>query len=258
MTRYIRNSRLNSSRSSAVPPSERETGRGHKNTVGRLDRRLKRSLRGVVGSICWGIESSRLTNLSMNFGEPRLRILREPCKSKSRVEECSSDERRRLITVRGQWWVWVYVAYWRILRAGRTRASTSSSNRHTAEALRSLDGQRLIDVEVGATTMSTTFVFDLDTILEVRRRAPNDDEIWLLYEPDGYVLSVRGDGTFDREPASGVDARPRLDHMPAFPAGEDLPETPRLLRRGKSTGRLLKRDLIPKRPGPKAKNPKQR
>ena len=52
--------------------------------------------------------------------------------------------------------------------------------------------------------------------------------------------------------------------------GEDLPETARLLRRGESTGRpigdetfvtkvgrLLKRDLTPKKPGPKPKKPKQ-
>jgi len=53
-------------------------------------------------------------------------------------------------------------------------------------------------------------------------------------------------------------------------AGEDLPAMARLLRRGESTGRplgdetfmtkvgrLLNRDLTPKKPGPKPKKPKQ-
>ena len=43
---------------------------------------------------------------------------------------------------------------------------------------------------------------------DVRRfERDSEDELWLLYKPSGYVLSVRGDGQYSHRPGSGSDKR---------------------------------------------------
>ena len=84
-----------------------------------------------------------------------------------------------------------------------------------AAALEYLSGQRLVDMRVTPETGATEFAFDFDTILHVRRyERLSNDELWSLFEPTGYVLSVYGDGTFSHEPGSGTDRRPRIERRP--------------------------------------------
>ena len=60
-----------------------------------------------------------------------------------------------------------------------------------------LSGQKLVSVSVNAGTGLTRFVFDLGCELNCRRFERNSkDEIWMLYRPNGYVLSVHGDGSY--------------------------------------------------------------
>lgn len=75
-------------------------------------------------------------------------------------------------------------------------------------AANTLSGQKLIHVDINRINGFTRFSFDLNTCLEVRRtKKDKNDELWLLYRPNGYVLSIKGNGTFDHEPKSGIDKR---------------------------------------------------
>jgi hypothetical protein len=59
-----------------------------------------------------------------------------------------------------------------------------------------LSGQRLEEIRVNPIHGATEFLFDLGAILEVRRFEESDADIWTLYQPNGYVLGVKGNGTF--------------------------------------------------------------
>jgi hypothetical protein len=99
----------------------------------------------------------------------------------------------RLVTVKGEWWLWVYCAYWTITGNDNRSASTSSSARQRQRALGFLHGQKLVDWGINASTGATRFEFDLGSSLSIRRRQEsNSDELWLLYKPNAYVLSLRG------------------------------------------------------------------
>ena len=184
---------------------------------------LERARQRLHGQLCWGMHWSQQLNLSMSIGDPTMEVGREPYESKSRVAEVRRSARRRRVRIRGRWWLWVYVAYWRIRREGALLAAGSSSLRDIQAALLDLEGQKLMDVRVNPGTGVTGFVFDLETVLEVRRRRRRStDELWLLYEPGGYVLSVRGDGTYDHGPGSGVDKRPGVERRPV-PSASTMP-----------------------------------
>jgi len=72
-----------------------------------------------------------------------------------------------------------------------------------------IKGHKLMAVSIDPRSGRTVFSFDLGATLEVRRMKAADREcLWELREPTGYVLSIRGDGTYDNGPASGTDRRP--------------------------------------------------
>ena len=54
----------------------------------------------------------------------------------------------------------------------------------------------VVEPETGA----THFAFDLGCVLHCRRvERDTDAELWMLYKPSGYVLSVHGNGTFSHQ-----------------------------------------------------------
>jgi hypothetical protein len=153
---------------------------------------ITKSLRGKVG---WGVEWEPQLNLSMSFGAPQLRI-REPHVSRSRNQRVREQASHRHVTVKGKWWLWVFCAYWRIHIPHSATATSSSPLRLKRKAMAGLSGQRLQRIRVNPIHGATEFLFDLGAILEVRRFEESDADMWTLYQPNGYVLGVMGNGTF--------------------------------------------------------------
>lgn len=165
---------------------------------------IERSFQPLYGHSCWGIRYDRMLNLSMSFGEPSLHV-REPFRSDSTSEVAQRIASRRLVTVRGEWWLWIYSCYWRLTSDDRQLATGSSSLRRIEQAIAQLDGQQLVSATVEPETGATRFDFDLGCVLHCRRFArDNDAELWTLYKPSGYVLSVYGNGDFSHGRSSEV------------------------------------------------------
>src|SRR4029077_4680719 len=95
----------------------------------------------------WGLQYDRSLNLSMNFGKPSLRV-REPFKTDSKSKVVQRMAARRRVTVRGQWWLWIYCCYWQLTFDGRPLATSSSSLRRIERATAQLAGQKLVFAEV--------------------------------------------------------------------------------------------------------------
>jgi len=147
------------------------------------------------GQLCWGVMWDAQLNMSMSFGKPQLRV-REPYVTKTKSERIQDMASCRHVTVKGAWWLWIFCAYWTIKTKDNMRATSSSSFRQKQNAMARLNGQKLKDIKVDHRTGATEFFFDLGTMLRVRRFTADDSDIWTLYRPNGYVLGVRGDGTY--------------------------------------------------------------
>lgn len=143
----------------------------------------------------------------MNFGTPSLRV-REPFSTDSNSEVIRQMASRRRVTVRGEWWLWIYCCHWRLTSEDRQFATGSSSLRRIQKAIGQLGGQELVSVAVEPETGATRFTFDLGCVLACRRfDRDTDDPLWMLYKPNRYVLSVHGNGTFSHERGSAVEKR---------------------------------------------------
>ena len=172
-------------------------GRIQTNAPPRGARSPWRHFRPLLGKPCWGVHYNRPLNLSFNFGEPYLEVYGPHRARPDASDRVRKQVARRLITVRGRWWLLVDVARWRLTHADGRVVKWTSPKRVTAEALLDLDGQKLTRVEVNRETGATRFDFDLGLRLDVWRmtRKHLGDDLWKLYKPNGYVLSARGDGS---------------------------------------------------------------
>ena len=160
---------------------------------------IDKSFQPLYGQPCWGLHYQRQLNLSMNFGNPSLRI-REPFHTNAKSDIGRQMAARRCVTVSGEWWLWIYCCYWKLTSDGLPLATGSSSIRKIDRAMAQLDGQALVSVTVEPETGATRFVFDLGCVLHCRRfERDSDAELWMLYKPTGYVLSVHGNGAASHE-----------------------------------------------------------
>jgi hypothetical protein len=140
--------------------------------------------------------------LWINFGKPSLRI-REPYETKSKSEFIRRWARQRMVSLVGQWQLNLFCCYWSLSISGDLLASSSSSGRRVQKAIVHLQGQRLVSVRINPKTGATRFDFDLGSVLDCRRfEKDSQDELWILYKPSGYVLSVQGNGTYCHGPGS--------------------------------------------------------
>jgi hypothetical protein len=143
----------------------------------------------------------------MNFGKPSLHV-RKPFTTDSTSEAVRRIASRRRVTVRGEWWLWIYCCYWRLTTGDLELATGSASFRRIERATAQLEGQELLSVAVEPETGATRFAFDLGCVLHCRRfERDTDAELWMLYKPSGYVLSVHGNGTFSHQRATAVEKR---------------------------------------------------
>ena len=129
--------------------------------------------------------------------------MRDPFQWEQDGIEARERHSYRLVTIKGAWWLWVYMAYWHISLRGAPAASTSSPLRRKKKAFARLDGQKLVAATVRPKTGATVLEFDLGGRLDIRRfERTSKEELWLLYQPKGYVLVVRGDGEYSYHPGS--------------------------------------------------------
>ncbi|HLB47568.1 MAG TPA: hypothetical protein VJL59_11235 [Anaerolineales bacterium] len=75
----------------------------------------------------------------------------------------------------------------------------ASKDRRIDQALAELDGQALTSVRVDPSNSRSLFEFDVGGLLQTWPYN-RDGEQRLLYEPSGYVLVVRADGTYSHYP----------------------------------------------------------
>ena len=150
----------------------------------------------LLGLPCWGVNWEPQLNLSMNFGKPHLNIM-EPRRIETDSKRLRLMYAHRKVTVRGDWWLWLFVSRWKLSISGLDDVTSSGSNIRIQKALRLLDGQCLQQVTVDPDDGHTIFEFDLGAVLNVRAMdRSRKSDIWTLYKPKERVLSVQGNGTF--------------------------------------------------------------
>ncbi len=158
----------------------------------------------VYGKPCWHFEQGYGSFLTLQIGQPYLKI-REPRQASAQAsEKVRKRVARRMIQVYGEWRLWIYLCDWRIFSRGQFLANSASTRKTIKQATNELDGQAVTQVSVDEALL-TLFEFDLGGRVEV---IPNIEEygsdavLWHLFEPSGDVFALRSDGQYCHMPGN--------------------------------------------------------
>jgi hypothetical protein len=154
-------------------------------------RRFDLSFNKLLGKPCWNVKGGWGSFLTLEFGEPHLKII-EPRDSTSASSIVQKALGRRHIHVRGDWHLWLYCCDWIVSDESDVIVGDSSSKKRIDRAATFLNGQALSSAKLTPRGMRTIFEFDLGARLETKPYNRRDEQ-WSLYEPNGKVLSVRAD-----------------------------------------------------------------
>jgi hypothetical protein len=134
------------------------------------------------------------SGIHLEFGKPHLDT-RDPrmadLKASRRVRDLLA---RRLIVVHGDWHLCIDVCDWEIFQQGK-RVGSSRSRSDLQRIVSSLSGQKLIRFSFRSRGNDCVFEFDLGGVL-VTHASDTDYDQWTLFEPSGFVLTLRGDKRF--------------------------------------------------------------
>jgi hypothetical protein len=159
---------------------------------------FKSSFARLYGKPAWQVSPGYGSFLTMEFGEPHLRI-REP---KGRLTN-------RLVKVRGEWHLWIYCCNWQVFHNGTPVGDASlesSSKKKIIAAANYLDGQKLMRASMSEEGCRLTLDFDLGGQL-VTEPYDEDSEQWFLYEPEAACLTVRADRQFQYGPSNSASEK---------------------------------------------------
>lgn len=90
----------------------------------------------------------------------------------------------------GEFHVWVYCSAWRIETTDTVVASSEDDRDVLVEAVRHLDGRTLTAIDVEQPSLSAAFRFSDGTTLRTFSIFSDGYEHWMLYLPDGRVVTA--------------------------------------------------------------------
>jgi hypothetical protein len=176
------------------------------NANGRAMEQVRKLWQPLTGRIAWGVGRGHGSTFHMEFGTPHL-IVREPVTPKhATTARAQRLLQRRSVNVQGDWTFWIMYGDWRLRTRDGELDSTISPGSPADEALRDLEGQKLLSIGTGAKPSSSVLTFDLGAVLDIWPSAEMQDAQWSLHAWNGRVVSFKHDGSLAFE-----DAKPRGD-----------------------------------------------
>ena len=90
---------------------------------------------------------------------------------------------------RPEWLLWVYMCFWSIMKATKILADSDDEREIIEEALKEIEGKKLLNVEVLSKTYDMKLAFEDGIVLSLFSNNAEDDNVqWRLFTPDSQVL----------------------------------------------------------------------
>lgn len=126
----------------------------------------------IIGLQAWGVSLGTGSFITLEFG-----------KVLSPIEEAKHQH--------GEWHLWIYCSVWRLEIGNDMLVGSEDSRPMLESAIKHLEGATLRSVIVTSPAFDTLFEFEASIKLRVFPISFHDDyEHWMLYTPDGNVLTI--------------------------------------------------------------------
>lgn len=151
----------------------------------------------LLGKLVWSVRRGVGTFLTMEFGEPHLRV-REPIEPRESTEpRVVRRLKSRVVHIEGDWHLWIQHAGWKLTTAHGRLDSDDDIGKSADTALADLDGQKLVSAVASSNGKRWHLKFDLGGELEIwpaPYEAQESDELWGLYSWEGKIVICRQNG----------------------------------------------------------------
>ncbi len=143
----------------------------------------------LQGLPCWHWEQTYASWLSINFGQPHLKITEADPNAKSRYR------RKRSVLVDGDHRLSITMSEWHIIMNGHELAWSNSPRKTIREALCEINGQNLFKVDIDIVRRKTTFLFESNIELRVKsdENLKRCDSLWKLFSRN-QLLALTDEG----------------------------------------------------------------
>ena len=106
----------------------------------------------------------------------------------------------------GRYHLWIYLAVWRIEDGSPVLAGSEDDRDELAGKVTVLDGRKLTSIAVEHPSLSTRFEFEGGLVLITFSVSSHEDEHWMLFRPDGTVLTMGPGSTWSVEASDHPNA----------------------------------------------------
>lgn len=163
---------------------------------------LRQTFAPLIGLPAWFVRKGYGSSLTMEFGNPHLKIRQPKTASPQVSDQVRRALARRLVLPRGDWHLWIYCCHWRVIAEDREIACSESPDHQIADAAREIDGQLLTTVEADPAKGTSGFAFDAGAKIQTWPWDEGNDEQWMLFMASGNVFAYRADGRYSLGPAT--------------------------------------------------------
>jgi hypothetical protein len=129
---------------------------------------VKPKIDSLLGQKAWGACLGAGSFLTLEFGQPLSKVNEE---------------------VHGEWHLRTYNCVWRLEEADKVLTTSEDDRSKIESAIIRLDGLLLQSIDIKPPLWDTVFRFDNQIILKLFSIYSEDYEHWVLYTPDGGILS---------------------------------------------------------------------
>ncbi len=127
----------------------------------------------ILGQKPWSVWLGMGSLLTLEFGKAR-----------------EQQTRRRGTILVGEWRLWIYMAAWRLETADVVLIGSEDPRPKIQRELKHLEDVVLRSVNLVAPSLETHFIFERGIILNVFPVYSEHEDHWMLFAPDGYVLTI--------------------------------------------------------------------
>jgi hypothetical protein len=159
----------------------------------------------LIGRLAWSVCRVHGSILTMEFGEPHVRVRGPIVASADASERVRRNLARRRVFLCGEWRLAISYAFWEITTRYVTVNSDEFDIGELQDTLNEVDGQRLLSVEEGAEPGSFVLIFDLGASILIRPNASDEDDQWTIYDQTETSKTEAGAGGIANQTSGGVD-----------------------------------------------------
>ncbi len=147
---------------------------------------IKAKMAPLIGQKAWGVSLGLESIITLEFGKP-----------------IPPNEKHK--KTHGEWHLWVYMCDWRLEKNNKYIVGSGAKRSELEKVVQMMEGMSIDSIEILPVAGDTIIYFEEELVLRIFSVYSSEDELWMLFTPDGNVLYIGPGTNWYYEPADSVE-----------------------------------------------------